>query len=180
MDALKLCAHCGEPCSNTIHHEHLSFCCTGCKQVYLILQETNACDPSMMATLTNISVKGKFISNKWDYLDEPAIASKLFSFSSATQVHLQLKLPNIHCSSCIWLLEHMGRMNKGILSATVDFDKKEIALVYDPTLIKLSELAALLDYIGYAPDINLASGNKQDLSSNKKNRRSTILRIGVT
>jgi Cu+-exporting ATPase len=179
MDALKFCAHCGEPCSDAIHHESLSFCCTGCKQVYLILQETNACDPAMMATLTNISAKGKFNNNKWDFLDEPAIASKLFSFSSASQVHLQLKLPNIHCSSCIWLLEHMGRMNKGILSSTVDFDKKEISLVYNPAQIKLSELAALLDYIGYAPEISLASGNKQEASNMPKNRHSTILRIGV-
>ncbi|MFM1961888.1 MAG: hypothetical protein RLZZ172_733 [Bacteroidota bacterium] len=173
------CTHCGEPCTGTIHHEALTFCCTGCKQVYLILQETNACDPAMMATLTNISAKGKFINNKWDYLDEPTIAAKLVSFSSATQVHLQLKLPNIHCSSCIWLLEHMGRMNKGILSSTVDFDKKEISLVYDPSLIKLSELAALLNYIGYAPEISLASGNKQEASTARNNKRSTILRIGV-
>ena len=78
----------------------------------------------MMATLTNISAKGKFNNNKWDYLDEPTIASKLYSFSSATQVHLQLKLPNIHCSSCLCLLEHMGRLNNGILLSRVYFVKK--------------------------------------------------------
>lgn len=143
------CVHCGESCNGTIHDKDHVFCCEGCKQVYLILQESDACDPSMMKTLDGIQPKGKFKSDKWDFLDEPSIANQLISFSDAKQVHILFTVPNIHCSSCIWLLEHMGRINKGIISSAVDFDKKELALVYNPTLVKLSDVAALLNYIGY-------------------------------
>lgn len=130
----------------------------------------------MMQGLKGIKPKGKFKSDKWDYLDEPSIANQLVSFSDATQVHILFTIPNIHCSSCIWLLEHMGRINKGIVSSTVDFDKKELALVYNPTLVKLSDVAALLNYIGYPPSISHASSDKEKPSSSN---RETLVRIGV-
>jgi Cu+-exporting ATPase len=63
----------------------------------------------------------------------------------------------MHCASCIWLLEHLGRINKAVIHSKVDFEKKEIALVYNPQLAKLSEIAAVLDYIGYPPAISYAS-----------------------
>jgi Cu+-exporting ATPase len=170
------CMHCGESCNGTINDNGHFFCCDGCKQVYLILQEKDACNPSMMKTLDGIQPKGKFKSDKWDFLDEPAIARQLISFSDPKQVHILVSIPNIHCSSCIWLIEHLGRINKGVMSATVDFEKKEALIVYDPSMLKLSNIAALLDYIGYPPSFNQASADKEKPSSNN---RQTLMRIGV-
>lgn len=152
------------------------FCCEGCKQVYIILHEEDRCDPSMMMRLEGVQPRGKFKTDKWNYLDEPTVAAKLISYQDDKQVHIGFKLPNMHCASCIWLLEHLQRINKGVLSAKVDFDAKEIDLVYDPSILKLSELTSLLEYIGYPPLISFA-----DNQSNNKNTRnnSTILRIGV-
>ena len=171
-----VCVHCGESCNGTIHDNGRVFCCEGCKQVYLILQETDACNPLMMKNLDGLQPKGKFKSDKWDYLDEPDIARKLISFSDSKQVHILIALPNIHCSSCIWLIEHLGRINKGVMSASVDFDKKEALIVYDPSMLKLSNIAALLEYIGYPPSFNHASTDKEKPSSNN---RQTMIRIGV-
>lgn len=170
------CVHCGESCNETIHDSGHVFCCEGCKQVYRILQKTDACDPSIMKTLDGIQPKGKFKSDKWDFLDEPSIANKLISFSDAKQVHILFTVPNIHCSSCIWLLEHMGRINNGIISSAVDFEKKELALVYNPTLVKLSDVAALLHYIGYPPSFSHANtGNTKPVANNHH----AMIRIGV-
>jgi len=170
------CIHCGETCNGDINDTGHVFCCEGCKQVYQILNQADACDPSMLKTLDGLQPKGKFRSDKWDFLDEPDIARQLISFSNPQQVHIQVSIPNIHCSSCIWLIEHLGRVNKGVLSASVDFEKKEASLVYDPSLIKLSGIAALLDYIGYPPSFSHANATKGKPSSNN---RQTILRIGV-
>ena len=130
----------------------------------------------MMKGLNGITAKGKYNTDKWDYLDEPEIQSTLVSYQDKSQVHILFQLPQIHCSSCIWLIEHLPRINNGVLTSTVDFDKKEAAVIYDPSLIKLSQLASLLDYIGYAPQISHAN------DSTKKNTEyvnNTLLRIGV-
>jgi len=170
------CAHCGETCDKSISIGEQAFCCEGCKQVYLILEETDECDPELMASLGVVQPKGKFKSDKWDYLDESTIAEKLISFQNNKQVHISFILPNMHCASCIWLLEHLGRINKAVIHSKVDFEKKEIALVYNPALAKLSEIAAVLDYIGYPPAISYAVKNEDEL---KSHRKTTILRLGI-
>ena len=99
----------------------------------------------MMMRLEGVQPRGKFKTVKWNYLDEPTVAAKLISYQDDKQVHIGFKLPNMHRASCIWLLEHLQRINKGVLYAKVDFDAKEIDLVYDPSILKLSELTSLLD-----------------------------------
>jgi Cu+-exporting ATPase len=129
-----------------------------------------------MASLGVVQPKGKFKSDKWDYLDEPLIAEKLISFQNKQQVHVTFTLPTMHCASCIWLLEHLGRINKAVIHSKVDFEKKELTLVYDPSLAKLSEIVAVLDYIGYPPAINHAIKIEDDL---KSHRKTTLLRLGI-
>lgn len=129
-----------------------------------------------MQGLKGIQPKGKFKQGQWEFLNEPEILDQLLSFKSNTQSHIQFQLPNIHCSSCIWLLEHLNRINKGIILSTVDFNKKEVSLVYDPQQLSLSEVASLLDYIGYPPSINHGINSSQkSIVSN----RSALLRIGI-
>ena len=173
---ISACAHCGESCDRSIAIGEMAFCCEGCKQVYLILQDTDACNPELMESLGLVHPKGKFKSGKWDYLDEDAIAEKLISFQNNKQVHITFILPNMHCASCIWLLEHLGNINKAVIHSKVDFEKKEIALVYNPQLAKLSEIAAVLDYIGYPPAISYASKKDDELKSHKT---TTLLRLGI-
>jgi Cu+-exporting ATPase len=130
----------------------------------------------MMQHLKGVRPKGKYNQGQWDFLNEPEIQQQLLSFKSPTQAHIQFQLPNIHCSSCIWLLEHLGKINKGILHSTVDFNRKEASLIYDPQQLSLSEVSALLDYIGYPPSTSHGS------SSPKKNavsNQSILLRIGI-
>ncbi|MFN5423532.1 MAG: heavy metal translocating P-type ATPase, partial [bacterium] len=112
----------------------------------------------------------------WDYLDDPEILSSLVSYKDNSQVHILFQLPQIHCSSCIWLIEHLPRINTAVLKSTVDFDKKEASIIYDPSQIKLSQLASLLDYIGYAPLISQSSTTHKKNTSSANN---TLLRIGV-
>lgn len=170
------CTHCGDSCTETITDGTHSFCCEGCKQVYEILQETDACDPEKMQRLSGITPKGRFTQDKWNFLDEEVIAEKLILFSDKQHTHIQFSLPQIHCSSCIWLLEHLSRINKFVISSTVDFDKKEIIIIIDKEKIKLSTLASLLDYIGYPPSVSFESNEKKPIAKTSKQE---IIRIGV-
>jgi Cu+-exporting ATPase len=170
------CVHCGETCNRSIAIDDHAFCCEGCKQVYLILQDIAVCNPALMESLGVVQPKGKFKNDNWDYLNEPAIAEKLIHFQNSKQVHITFVLPHMHCASCIWLLEHLGKINKSIIHSKVDFEKKEVALVYNPQLAQLSEIAAVLDYIGYPPAVSLASTQETEIGSQNKYK---ILRLGI-
>ena len=57
-----------------------------------------------------IKAKGKFVSERFAYLDDAVTTQKLIQFSSDTQTNVTFSLPQMHCSSCIFLLENqIGR-----------------------------------------------------------------------
>lgn len=170
------CTHCGEICKDEITVGNNSFCCEGCKQVYLMLNQSENCDATQIIQLEGIIPKGRFVEEKWAYLDEKEIAEKLILFTDSKHSHILFSLPQIHCSSCIWILEHLNRINKSIVSSKVDFDKKEINIIYEKENIKLSQVASLLEYVGYKPSIHYSDIETKTTSQLSKRE---ILRIGV-
>lgn len=172
-----VCYHCGEACENEkIHKEDKLFCCEGCKLVYEILEENSLCSYYSIEPGSGNSPKEESFSGKFAYLDREDIREKLIHFRSETQNHITFYIPGIHCSSCIWLLEHLQRIDSGILNSTVNFPKKELSLVYNPTEVELSRIAEIMTMIGYEPHISL---NDIDSSSKKKVDRSAWYKIGV-
>jgi Cu+-exporting ATPase len=97
-------------------------------------------------------------------------------FSDENQVHITFFIPKIHCSSCIWLLENLHRLNPGIVSSNVNFLRKEATMIFDPKLVKLSEVATLMAHIGYEPLINL---NDLEEKTEKKTNKNQVLKIGL-
>lgn len=170
------CAHCGNACKGNITDGMYGFCCEGCKQVFIILNQSGNCDTEQMKLLDGIMPTGRFVSDQWTFLDDVEISEKLIFFSDHKHSYLQLSLPQIHCSSCIWMLEHLNRINKHIITSKVDFEKKEIMLVYEKNEIKLSQIASLLDYIGYKPSIHFSDTTSKTRIQIPKRE---VLRIGV-
>jgi Cu+-exporting ATPase len=171
------CYHCGESCqSEIVHFDAKDFCCEGCKTVYDLLKENSMCTYYNLNENPGIS-QGKFIhSVKFDYLDNENISSKLVLFSDENQVHITFFIPKIHCSSCIWLLENLHRLNPGIVSSNVNFLRKEATMIFNPKLVKLSEVATFMGYIGYEPLINL---NDLEEKAEKKTNNNQVLKIGL-
>ncbi len=155
------CYHCSETCDNTIHLGDKIFCCNGCKQVFLLLSENNLCNYYNLDSSPGIKAKGKFISERFAYLDDDVITKKIVQFSSARQTNVLFKLPQIHCSSCIFLLENLHRINEGIISSTTNFQNKEILIVFNTQLVSLRKVVELLSFIGYEPAISLEDAEKK-------------------
>ncbi|MEP7229291.1 MAG: heavy metal translocating P-type ATPase metal-binding domain-containing protein [Ginsengibacter sp.] len=149
------CYHCSEICDDTIKADGKSFCCKGCKQVYLLLNENNLCNYYTLDKSPGIKAKGKFISERFAYLDDESIINKLVQFSSAVQVNVVFQLPQIHCSSCIFLLENLHKINEGIITSQSNFQKKEVFITYNPQVISLRKVVELLAFVDYEPAISL-------------------------
>jgi len=173
-NAIKNCYHCGDECKPTAieaHDKH--FCCHGCKTVYEIFADNNlSCyyDLEHAPGQTPPELEGKF-----DYLEQEAIVEKLVDFNDGTTQIITLYIPHIHCSSCIWILEHLKRLNNNILSSQVNFPKKTIQLQYNCSKTNLKEVVTLLASIGYEPYISLDDVDKKETTVD----RSLIYKIGV-
>ncbi len=153
-----------------------AFCCEGCRQVYLLLNENNLCTYYNFDKSPGIKAKGKFISERFAYLDDEITAKKLVQFSSETQTNVTFSLPQMHCSSCVFLLENLHRIEPGITKSQTNFQRKEVFIIFDPTQISLRKVIELLAFIGYEPAISLKdSTQKKVFSYNKKQ----IYQIGV-
>lgn len=170
------CYHCGNDCNESIQLQEKFFCCEGCKMVFQLLDENGMCKYYDLTEMPGLSAKGIFASEKYNYLDSIAIQDQLIQFKLADQAHVVFYLPQIHCVSCVWLLENLHKINPGIIHSQTHFEKKEIKVVYNPTKISLKELVQLLAFVGYEPMIHLG-GN--DWLQKKKVNKKQLFKIGV-
>ena len=168
-----LCFHCGLECpDSTIKIEEKFFCCNGCKTVYQILAENNLCqyyDLEKMAG--NTPQIGAFA-----YLDNPSIISELLDFQNDTISKITFSIPSIHCSSCLYLLENLYRLNPAIERSQVDFLKKQVNITFHHQAISLRKVAELLTSLGYEPLISQRDSVKQ---KQHLVERKMLTRLGV-
>lgn len=170
------CYHCGENCDAHIHIEEKAFCCDGCKMVYEILNENDLCKYYDISQTPGIQAKGRFVEGKFAYLDDEQVKQKLLTFSNGKESRVTFYLPQMHCSSCIWLLENLHRINPHILSSQVNFPKKEINVLYNEKELSLRKVVELLAFIGYEPQIHLSDlETKKPTAFNHKQ----IYKIGI-
>jgi Cu+-exporting ATPase len=171
-----LCYHCGDACESTrVEFNEKEFCCEGCKTVYEILNENELCTYYNLEQHPGLTInKGKH-KNQFAYLDDAEIKNKLLEFKSATLEKVTFRVPQIHCASCIWLLENLYKLADGITVSQVNFMRKEAYISYQPEKISLRSVVETMASIGYEPDINL---NDVANTAPKKDR-SLLYKIGV-
>ncbi len=94
-------------------------------------------------------------NGKYDFLDNESIVSKLLEFQENTTAIVSLYIPHIHCSSCIWILENLQKLQPGISTSQVNFGEKKVRITFNPEQTSLKEIVYLLSSIGYEPYISL-------------------------
>jgi Cu+-exporting ATPase len=144
--------------------------------VFQLLDENGLCQYYVLTDMPGFSAKGHFVSEKYNYLDNAAIQEQLIQFRVGDQAHVVFYLPQIHCVSCVWLLENLHKINPGVIQSQTHFEKKEIKIVFNPSIISLKELVQLLSFVGYEPMIHLG-GN--DWMKKKKVNKKQLLKIGI-
>ncbi|MEA1851190.1 MULTISPECIES: heavy metal translocating P-type ATPase [unclassified Chryseobacterium] len=154
------CFHCGQGIEKErILFDEKTFCCNGCKSVYEILNANNLNNFYELNKRAGIR-PGDENSGQFDYLDTPEIFEKVTDFSEGNTSLITFKIPVIHCSSCIWLLESLHTLNKNIKYSQVNFTRKTLQVSFNHNELKLSELANFLTNLGYKPVISLETADK--------------------
>ncbi len=174
-----VCYHCGLEMTEaeTVWFDNKPFCCNGCKTVYEILNKNQLSQYYKMNEtpgVKNDEIDDK-IKQKYAYLDNPEIEKQLLEFDDGQTKVVNFYIPNIHCSSCIWVLEHLDQLNNNISHSEVNFPAKTVRITYKGDNINLREIVELLASIAYPPLISLEDLDKDKTKSNKK----IIYQLGI-
>ena len=169
------CYHCGEEANVPELFDDKTFCCQGCKMVYSILKENNLCNYYTLNEAAGISLNQRTIE-RYSHLDNQDVIERIVDFSDGLQTRVHFYLPQIHCSSCLWLLENLNRLDPGIFHSRVNFLKKQVTILYNQDQTSLRKIVEMLATMGYAPSLGL---DKLDAKGGSKPDKALFYKIGL-
>lgn len=169
------CFHCGLTIEKNeeIDFDEKKFCCAGCKTVYEIFSSNNL--TSYYDFEKSPGATPQDIAGKYDFLENDSILSKILEFHEGNTAIVSLNIPHIHCSSCIWILENLNRLQAGISTSQVNFHEKKVRITFNSDIVSLKEIVYLLSSIGYEPYISLENYG----AAKAKVDRSLTYKLGV-
>lgn len=170
------CFHCGQSLEKEkISFDDKYFCCQGCRSVYEILNFNQLSDFYELNKSAGIRPRDT-TEKEFEYLDSAEVRDTLVDFQDGGFTLVTFKIPVIHCTSCIWLLESLSTLNPGIQYSQVNFTRKTVQISIKDEVLKLSELATLLASLGYSPVISLASADQKEEAPD----RSLLIKIAIS
>lgn len=171
------CYHCGDAVpSATYEADGHPFCCLGCQSVYRILSNSNL--QQYYRYNQHPGKRKGDASARYEYLDEASLADKLIDFRNDKITVVTFYIPSIHCSSCIWLLEHLYKLHPAIAVSQSDFLKKQVNITFKHAELTLRGLVELLVDIGYEPKITLQDVIKEGRRFSQKGLVAKIATAG--
>lgn len=136
------------------------FCCYGCKAVFELLEGANLSVYYKETSEQNNSIPVLKAERKYAFLDDEKVKEQVLKYHDEALSVMRFALPGIHCSSCIFLLEHLPKLDSAIIRSEVHFIRKKITITFRHQEKSLKEVAILLSQLGYPPEINLAAGDQ--------------------
>ena len=150
-----VCSHCGDECPDD--HPIMDgkdFCCNGCQVIYTVLQESGLGDYYTFQDTPGVSQK-TIRDNNYAFLDDDSVIASLLEFREEHLYKISFSLPQIHCASCLWLLENINKLQTGIIHSRVNFLAKTATISFNPQIVSLRKVVETLASIGYPPELNL-------------------------
>ena len=171
------CDHCGLPVPAGLieRGESLQFCCNGCRTAWRILHESGLEQYYRLPERRTAAVRAS--GRSFEEFDHPSFHQLYVRSDAAGLAQTDLYLEGIHCASCVWLVERVPRTIPGLVSAELNLPRSLVRVRWDPRRVGLSEVARLLDRLGYRP--HPFRGVRPE-AVRRAEDRAMILRIGVS
>ena len=166
-----ICAHCGEP---AVASEQPAFCCSGCRAAYELIHGWGLDDFYALRDESKAALVSKETVDASRFLpfdNEAYLGASSPKLQSDGKMVTELAIHGLHCAACAWLIENAAQRTAGWNSARVKLNNHTLQIVFDPSLIKLSQIARLISRLGY--ELAPLSG-ETDEHVLKENRRLLI------
>lgn len=167
------CIHCHLPVPTSRQtDEQPWFCCAGCEVAYAILQDMDAC---LLEELNQSeSVSSSDLS--YEEMDHPHFRELYAREVEPGLFRIRFHLEGMHCASCVFVIEKLPGFMPGVLSARVNLSTSSVDLIWDSTVVALSEIARTLDRLGYCP--HPPQNNDAERIFKLENRKH-LIRLGI-
>ena len=142
--------------------------------VYQVINQNGLCNYYDLNDNPGINQRIVVRRDKFAFLEDSKIQQQLISFKDDKQTQVTFYLPQVHCSSCLYLLENLYKLDRNVLSSKVNFARKEVEVAF-LSKNSLRQVAELLTSIGYEPYISLNDLKERRPGINK----SMIYQLGV-
>lgn len=141
--------------------------------VYDLLNEAGLCDYYSIERQPGVKQAASADEHRAELFALDEVRSRLVEFSEDGITRVRLHVPQMHCSSCIWLLENLQRIDPAIMRSRVSFADKEVTVTFREDRLPLPRLVQLLRRIGYGPQVT--AGEKRNTTV----PRMVYIRLGV-
>src|SRR6185437_8345502 len=148
------CAHCGVNVpSGLINAEsEAQFCCAGCRAVYTTLHACGLEDYYRLRDISEAATKPVARSDsRFESFDSPTFHKLYVQNHENGLATADLALEGISCAACVWLVERLPRVLKGVIEARLSLREATVRVTWNPQVLPLSRIAIALDRFGYTP-----------------------------
>ena len=152
--ALVECAHCRLDFDESVmiteeeNGKKLYFCCRGCQGVYHLLKDEGL--DTFYEKLGDQKLEpAEQKADDLERFDLEGFRKKYIRTNSDGFDEISLIIEGIHCSACVWLNEKVLHQTDGIIEATINYSNNKARVVWDPEVIKLSQIIEKIRSIGY-------------------------------
>ncbi len=154
MDLKKIaCDHCHLEFDEDVMIEEregerkLFFCCKGCQGVYHLLKSEGLDSFYDKVGNTKLQPAVSVDANLEKFDTEGFVRKYVKERDGLCEVSLIIE--GIHCSACVWLNEKVLHKSEGIIEASINYTNHKAKIVWDPEILKLSDIIAKIQSIGY-------------------------------
>jgi heavy metal translocating P-type ATPase len=174
-----VCDLCGLPLryqkfDATFSGKSFRFCCMGCKQVFLmLLAAPDAGDPATFQETElfkkcqqmGIVPKSELDLNRFVSKKSPseikAVSVEKHNRSETSGLSLQLKVRDMWCPACAWVIDQALKQNPGVVDVSCNFSTDRLRCDYNPVEISPEEIINVIEGLGYKTAVPGEAGAKE-------------------
>ncbi len=162
--------------SEMIGESEKYFCCKGCQGVYHLLSSEGLDDFYDKVGDIKLNPAAE-ISSDLEKYDHDGFTKKYIKEVDGLH-EISLIIEGIHCSACVWLNEKVLYKTDGIIEAEINYTNHKAKIVWDPSVLKLSDIIVKIQSIGYNAYPYDASLQEQKANASRKDYYMRLL-VGV-
>ena len=171
------CVHCGldVPAGFVEPGAASQFCCAGCRVAYRIIHEHGLGQYYRLGEKREAAVRST--QRTYEEFDHTSFEELYVRDAGNGLSEVELYIEGVHCASCVWLVERVPFLLEGVARAELEVRRSLARITWDANAVKLSNVARMLDSLGYAP--HPYRGVRRD-AMRRKEDRAMLVRIGVS
>ena len=169
--------------SGTFYGKVYQFCCNGCRQVFTILLEASeGSDPETFKDsdlFKQCREKGIIPKSEDELVQSQAVIAsgsapnrgpapvedrQTVSCQAENELDLFLKLSNMWCPACAWVIDETLKKSTGVIDSTCNFSTDRLHVRYDPIQTSPAQIAQIIARLGYnavTPDDTLHAAERR-------------------